>query len=199
MLSPESYKSTVDIITTTIKHFDQVVLDTRRQMQELAQHFQVVPQENVQIEAENIISSKGSIAGNNLLPNTANSSRKSEDLACKVVDEYRDREKRLNLIFHNVPESQSSDRSAREAEDKASVLNIVNEIGIKDVEPVSVVHLGSKMLSKGRLMRVQVGSLNFKRALLNNAKKLRNIQSAQMKDVYITPDLSIQERKFKKS
>ena len=66
---------------------------------------------------------------------------------------------------------------------------------IKDVEPVSVVHLGSKMLSKGRLMRVQVGSVNIKRALLNNAKKLRKIQSAQMKDVYITPDLSMQERK----
>ena len=30
----------------------------------------------------------------------------------------------------NVPESQSSDRSAREAEDKASVLNIIKEIGI---------------------------------------------------------------------
>ena len=126
VLSPESYKSAVDIITTTIKYFDQVVLDTRRQMQELAQRFQVVPQENVQIEAENIISSKGSVAGNHLLPNTANSSRTPEDLACKVVDDYRDRQKRkLNLIFHNVPESQSSDRSAREAEDKASALNIV--------------------------------------------------------------------------
>ena len=198
VLSSESYKSVVDFITSTIKHFDQVVLDTRRQMQGLAQHFQVGTQENVQIETENTISSKGSIAGNNLLPNTANSSRTPEDLACKVVDEYRDREKRkLNLIFHNVPESQSSDRSAREAEDKDSVLNIVKEIGIKDVEPVSVVRLGSKILSKGCLMRVQVGSLNIKRALLNNAKKLRNIQSAQMKDVYITPDLSIQERKIR--
>ena len=91
-----------------------------------------------------------------MLPNTANSSRTPEDLPCKVVDEYRDREKKLNLIFHNVSESQSSDRSAREAEDKASVLNIVKEIGIKDVEPVRVVRLGSKMLSKGCLMRVQV-------------------------------------------
>ena len=64
------------------------------------------------------------------------------------------------------------------------------------MEPVSVVPLASKILSKGRLMRVQVGSLNIKRALLNNVKKLRNIQSAQMKDVYITPDLSIQQRKI---
>ena len=45
-------------------------------------------------------------------------------------------------------------------------------------------------------MRVQVGSLNIKRALLSNAKKLRDIQSVQMKDVYITPDLSVQERKI---
>ena len=28
---------------------------------------------------------------------------------------------KLNLIFYNVPESQSSDRSAREAKDKESV------------------------------------------------------------------------------
>ena len=80
------------------------------------------------------------------------------------------------------------------------MLNIVKEIGIKDVEPVSVVRLGSKMLSKGRLMRVQVGSLNINRALLNNAKRLRNIQSAQMKDVYILLLIfQYRKEKFKKS
>ena len=67
------------------------------------------------------------------------------------------------------------------------------------MESVSIVRLGSKVSPKGRLMCVQVGSLNIKRALLSNAKKLRNIQSVQMKDVYITPNLSVQERKFKKS
>ena len=119
-----------------------MVLDTRKQLQGLAQAFQVVPHENVRVETE----PTGSIEGINLLHNTVCSSKTPEDLACKVVDEYRDREKRkLNLIFHNVPESQSSDRSAREAKDKESVLNIVKEIGIKDVEPVSVVRLGIRI------------------------------------------------------
>ena len=128
-ISPESYKSVVDSITSAIKHLEEVVLHTRKQLQGLAQAFQVVPHENVQVETENNIFSTGSIVGNNLLPNTASNSKTPEDLAYKVVDEYRDREKRkLNLVFLNVPESQSSDRSAREAKDKESVLNIVREI-----------------------------------------------------------------------
>ena len=67
-LSLESHKSVVDSITSAIKHFDQVVFNIRRQLQGLAQDFQIVPQENVQVETENTIFSKGSIAGNNLLP-----------------------------------------------------------------------------------------------------------------------------------
>ena len=196
---PESYKNVVESITSAFKHLDEVVLDTKKQLQVFAQAFQVVSNENVQVETENTIFPTGSIVGNNLLPNTASSSKTPEDLACKVVDEYRDREKRkLNLIFHNVPESQSSDRTIREAKDKESVLNIAKEIGIKDVEPVSVIRLGSKVSPKGRLIRVQIGSLSIKRALLSNAKKLKNHQSAQLKDVYITPDLSVQERKIQK-
>ena len=94
-------------------HLDKVVLDTRKQLQVLAQSFRVVPHENVQVEIQNTIFSIGCIAGNNLLPNTASSSKTPENLPCKVVDEYRDREKKkLNLIFHNVPESRSSDHSA---------------------------------------------------------------------------------------
>ena len=83
----------MDSITSAIKHLDEVVLDTRKQLQGLAQAFQVVPHENVQVETESTIFSTGSIAGNNLLSNTINSSKTPEDLACKVVDEYRDREK----------------------------------------------------------------------------------------------------------
>ena len=66
-----------------------------------------------------------------------------------------------------------------------NLLNIIKEIGIKDMEPVSVVCLGSKISLRGRLMCVQVGSLNIKRALLSNTKKLRNIQSVQIRDAMI--------------
>ena len=76
-----------------------------------------------------------------MLPNTVSSSKTPEDLAFSIVDEYRDSKKRkLNLIFRNVPESQSGEQSAREAENKDSysVLNTVKEIGIKDVELVVI-------------------------------------------------------------
>jgi len=47
-------------------------------------------------------------------------------------------------------------------------------------------------------MRVQLGSINVKRAILTNAKKLRATRSDALKNVYITPDLSVQERKVQK-
>ena len=74
VVSPESYESIVDSITSAVKHLDKVVLDIRKQLQVLAQAFQVVPHENVQVVTENTIFSTGCIAGNNLLPNTASSS-----------------------------------------------------------------------------------------------------------------------------
>ena len=74
----ESLRCDVCIVVQTINFFDLVVLDTRRQLQVLAQDFQVVPPENVRVETEYYFS-KGSIAGNNLLPNTSSSSKTPED------------------------------------------------------------------------------------------------------------------------
>ena len=48
---------------------------------------------------QRILFSTGSISGNNLLPNTASSSKTPEDLACKVVDKYRDKEKESLIEF----------------------------------------------------------------------------------------------------
>ena len=47
-------------------------------------------------------------------------------------------------------------------------------------------------------MRVQLGSINVKKAILSSAKKLRATRSDELKNVYNTPNLSVQERKVQK-
>ena len=75
-----------------------------------------------------------------------------DQFALKIVDEYRDRERRkLNLIFHKIPESKSSDTSTCREDDKKSVLNVVKEIGVNQCDILNVVSLGQFNESKVRL------------------------------------------------
>ena len=124
-----------------------------------------------------------------------------EDLAFKMVDEYKDRERRkLNLIFRNVPESQVKEPASRVADDIKLVSEITKEIGVDHVEVVNAVRLGQRKndSSVSRLLRVQVSNLNVKRDILSNAKKLRNVKREPFKGIYINPDLSIKERNAQK-
>ena len=61
----------------------------------------------------------------------------SDQFALKIVDEYRDQERRkLNVIFHKIHESHSKDVTQRRENDKKFVLNVVKEIGIDDPDIV---------------------------------------------------------------
>ena len=84
------------------------------------------------------------------------------------------------------------------AKDKDAMMNMAKEIGIDDFEIVGVVRLRSNSIPKGHLMRVQLGSNNVKRAILTNAKKQQATHSDDLENVYITPDLSVQERRVQK-
>ena len=70
------------------------------------------------------------VHGDNILP----SKDASENLAFKMVDECKDRDRRkLNLIFCNVPESQAEESASRVADDIKLVLEITKDIGADDV------------------------------------------------------------------
>ena len=115
------------------------------------------------------------------------------------MDEYRDRERRkLNLIFHKISESKSEEATVRKFEDTKFVQKVANEIGVKQLEIVEVVRLGQHRNDNVRLLKVQVGNLSLKRLLLSNAKKLRLSSSEPLRKVFITPDLSLQERKVQR-
>ena len=88
-----------------------------------------------------------------------------------MIDEYRDRENRkLNLIFYNVPETQTRDISARKVYDTKFVSDIANKIQAGKVDVTSVSRLGKKVDNKNRLLKVQIANLSQKRSLLLNAK-----------------------------
>ena len=97
----------------------------------------------------------------------------SDQFALKIVDEYRDQERRkLNLIFHKIPESHSKDVTQCREHDKKFVLNVVKEIGIDDPDIVVATRLGQFNESRVWLMKVEVRNLTLKRSILSNAKKL---------------------------
>ena len=124
----------------------------------------------------------------------------ADDYASRVVDEYRDRESRkLNVIFHKIPESKSEEPTSRKTDDAKFVLNVAKEIGVEKLEIVNVVCLGQHKSENDRSLKVQVSNLNFKRLLLVNAKKLHLSNSEQLRKVFITPDLSLQERKVQRN
>ena len=118
------------------------------------------------------------------------------DTASKVVDEYRDMERRKwNLIVFNVPEPKSTESSQRKVEFFNS---LIDHIGIDPVDVTNVVRLGAKTSDKLRPLRVQLNNLGHRRSVLANAKKLRNSSSDIFKRIYINPDLSVKERQAQK-
>ena len=117
------------------------------------------------------------------------------DTASKVVDEYRDLERRKwNLIVFNVPESKSTESSQRNAEDRDFFKSIINDVGVDSVEIIDVVRLGASTPNKLRPLRVQFANLSHRRSVLVNAKKLWDSSSDVFKGIYINPDLSVRER-----
>jgi len=109
----------------------------------------------------------------------------SENMAMKIVDKYRDHEScKLNLIFHNVPESSVAQQSERVSDDVKFVTNIAKDIGVKEFDLANAVRLGSQLPNKLRLLRVKLATANQKREFLNNAKRLKSSSTSLFQKVY---------------
>ena len=121
------------------------------------------------------------------------------DTASKIVDEYRDKERRQwNLIVYNVPEPESANSTVRKASDRDFFNSLVNTIGVGPVDIADIVRLGSKTPNKIRPLRVQCNNMKQRRSVLANAKKLRDASSSIFKKVYVNPDLSQKQRQIQR-
>ena len=116
------------------------------------------------------------------------------------IEDYRDRElRKMNLILHNLPESEALVAKDRTEADVSSFSSICEEVlQVEGCEVESCCRLGKRVEGKNRLVKVTVKSVSMKRSVLQEARKLRQSEDAILKKVYITPDLSVKDREVQK-
>jgi len=116
----------------------------------------------------------------------------------EFVDEYLNRERRkMNLVIHGLPESSATSSSERQLADSNSFVGLVDsEFKISNLEIGKCFRLGKRKNDKPRPLLVMLTDISVKRQILRNAKLLRNSNS--YKSVFISPDLTQQEREVSK-
>lgn len=112
------------------------------------------------------------------------------------IKEELDKERRkMNLIVQGIEESQSEIAALRKKHDEDKLAEIMKAIKLEEQPtPTNITRLGSKRDDKPRPMRVTVSTFTEKRAILGNAKLLR--ESTDFSKAYISPDLTPKEREI---
>ena len=111
------------------------------------------------------------------------------------MDEYKDHKcRKMNFIFHKVPEPEQTDLTEKQDQDKQFILSVARELGVEGLEVKSTARIGRINESGERLLKVEVNNLNVKKQVLSKAKLLCQAKDEKLSKVYITPDLSYQER-----
>ena len=105
---------------------------------------------------------------------------------------YKDHESwKMNLIFH---EAQNQDRLILPDHDKNFVLSVAKELGIKGLEVINSACIEYTNESEEHLLKVELKNLYVNKQILSKAKSLRQVKDDKISKVYITPDLSYQEK-----
>ena len=109
-MSLEAHKNVVESITTAIKHLDEVVLDTKKQLWEFAKTFQVERENEGTIT--DMVNMSSDVSGTIMTTNPPPPS--VDDLTHSLITEQRERDKRkLNIILHSIGESTAEDSQSR--------------------------------------------------------------------------------------
>ena len=119
-----------------------------------------------------------------------------EEKVKKYMEESRDQAGReRNVILHNVPESHSDEVKDRVAHDFEQTKLVLQHLNVPDAVVVDKpVRLGKRGGGKPRLMRISFADKNAKKSVLSHATKLRESSDAVLRNVYVTPDLTYQQR-----
>ena len=105
----------------------------------------------------------------------------------------------MNLIFHKIPEPEDTDPTAKHEQAKMFILSVAEELGVEGLEVTNTVRIGHANELGEHLLKVEVKNLNAKKQILSREKLLRKAKNEKFRKVYITPDLSYQERLHQKS
>ena len=122
-----------------------------------------------------------------------------ESIASSLANEQKEREKRkLNVIVHNVAESDASSGLARKQEDISKLQTLFKDYMQITPNISNAIRLGKKN-SGARLLKVTVCSIDEKSAILRNKSKLKiDNNPTHVKNTYVTLDLTPLEQKKRK-
>ena len=106
--------------------------------------------------------------------------------AVHVVSREREEQQRrkMQLVITNLKESGGNDNDKQQVAEIFDILNVATNIG-------EVMRLGTRKANKSRVLRVTLDNLADKRAILANAKTLRNLdKDHKFHKVYVKPNLT---------
>lgn len=127
----------------------------------------------------------------------------TSEVLTSFINEEKERCKRcLNLIVHNVLESSADNGPERKSDDINTVTSIFEKyLGVK-AKIINANRIGRKKdsQSRPRLTKVSVESEREKAMILRNCTKLRAKDNPEdIRNVYITPDLTPREQQHNKA
>ena len=123
----------------------------------------------------------------------------------KIVEAQNKDERGSNIILHNIPESMSPDPDVRKQHDANSFKGVTTSLlGDVKVEIVQVFRLGKKQVAEGalpanqkpRLMMIKLKDRDLVNQLIKRRTQLKEVGYP---NVYLTKDLSPEEREAQKS
>ena len=117
-------------------------------------------------------------------------------LASSVVVEQREKEKRqLNIILHNLAESNAPEGTNRKEDDIKKCSSIFQTYLGSSADITNAIRLG-KRSDKPRLLKITLNSAQEKSLILKNKLKLRSSGNPDhIRKLFITPDLTPGEQK----
>jgi len=121
-------------------------------------------------------------------------------IAASLVTEQKEKEKRqMNVIIHNLEESNAADGPARKQDDIKNCLSMFQTYLGLSVSITNAFRLG-KRSQKPRLLKISLSSTKDKASILNSKTKLRSTSNPpNIRNLFITPDLTPLEQKKHKA
>ena len=120
-----------------------------------------------------------------------------------IKNEEIDKQRKMNIIMYNIPESKKDIGKLREEDDKINMDKIIKEgIKIQNIETTKIFRLGKSKVGEGshessanpRPLLIQLKKEKDKWDILKNAKNLKDAEG-WMKRVGISTDMNKEERK----
>jgi len=120
-------------------------------------------------------------------------------IAYSLASEQKEKEKRqLNIIIHNLEESNAPEGATRKQDDIKKCVSLLQTHLQASVTITNAIRMG-KTSNKPRLLRISLKSIEEKASILKNKAKLRSSTNPEnVRNIYITPDLTpLEQRKNK--